>query len=165
MIMRKLLRNQRQYYCRVDKIDWVVLRNVHKDSCIRQPSNLRKTANDSGNHADSKHNAHHSREADRALGNLRYICCLAQNQDGNREELLERLSDVDEMTRFLAKESEEWITITHHWVARGIEFEVDFPDGPAREGGEYTEDDIESDTSAVADTGEDETGRLSELNL
>jgi hypothetical protein len=61
------------------------------------------------------------------------------------------------MTGFLAEQTEEGITVTHHRVARRVEFEVDFPDSPSRESSEDTEDNVESDTGAVADTGKDES--------
>jgi hypothetical protein len=71
--------------------------------------------------------------------------------------LLERLCDVDGVTGLLAEQTEEWVTVTHHGVARRVECEVDLPDGPTRVSSEDTEDDVESNTGAVADTGEDES--------
>ena len=61
------------------------------------------------------------------------------------------------MTGFLAKKTEEWITVTHHRVARRVEFKVDFPDAPSRKSSEGTEDKVEGNTSAIADTSEYES--------
>jgi hypothetical protein len=62
------------------------------------------------------------------------------------------------MTGFLAEQSEKWITVTHHRVARRVEFKVNFPDAPSRECSEGTEDKVEGNTSAIADTSEYESG-------
>jgi hypothetical protein len=70
---------------------------------------------------------------------------------------LEGLCDVDGVTGFLAEQTEERITVAHHGVARRVECEVDLPDGPSRVSSEDTEDDVESNTGAVADTGKDES--------
>ena len=126
--------------------------NVHEHGCIRQPSNLGQTADDSRKHADDEDDAHHSREADLALGELSKVDSLAQNQDSDCQELLEGLCDVDGVTGLLAEQTEEWITVTHHRVARRVEFKVDFPDAPSRESSEGTEDKVEGNTSAIADT-------------
>jgi hypothetical protein len=76
------------------------------------------------------------------LGDLRDIGRFAKDQNGYREELLQRLGDVDEVTRAFAEKSEEGVAVTHHWVARRIEIKVDFPDGPAGEGGEDSENEV-----------------------
>jgi hypothetical protein len=73
--------------------------------------------------------------------------------------LLETLRDIYEMTGFLAEQTEERIAVTHHRVARRVEFKVDFPDAPSRESSESTEDDVEGNTSAVADTSKYESDR------
>lgn len=91
-----------------------------------------------------------------SLGDLGDVGRFAQDQYGHREELLKRLRNIDEVTRAFAEESEEGVAITHHWIARGIEVEVDFPDGPAGESGEDSEDDVQCDSGAVSDTGENE---------
>jgi hypothetical protein len=67
------------------------------------------------------------------------------------------LCDVDGVTGFLAEQTEEWVTVTHHGVARRVECEVDFPDSPSRPSSEETENDVESNTGSVADTGKDES--------
>lgn len=95
-----------------------------------------------------------------SLGDLRNVGRFTQDQNGYREELLQRLGDVDEVARAFAEEAEEGVAVTHHGVARRIEIEVDFPDGPAGEGGEDSEDQVQCHTGAVSDTGEDEAGRI-----
>jgi hypothetical protein len=77
-----------------------------------------------------------------SLGDLRDVCRFAQDQHSYRQELLQRLGDVDEVTRAFAEKSEEGVAVTHHWVARRIEIKVDFPDGPAGEGGEDSENEV-----------------------
>ena len=91
--------------------------DVDKDGGVGQPSDLGQTANDSRKHADNEDDAHHSREADLALGELGKVDSLAQNQDSDCQELLERLCDVDGVTGLLAEQTEEWVTVTHHGVA------------------------------------------------
>jgi hypothetical protein len=71
-----------------------------------------------------------------SLRDLRNVGRFTENQNGDRQKLLERLRDVDEVTRAFAEEAEEGVAVTHHWVARRVEIHEDFPDGPAREGGE-----------------------------
>lgn len=131
--------------------------DIDEDGGVGQPSDLGQTADDSRKHADDEDDAHHSREADLALAELGKVNSLAENQDSNGQELLERLCDVDGVTGLLAEQTEKWVTVTHHRVARRVEREVDLPDGPSGVSGEDTEDDVESNTSAVADTGKDES--------
>ena len=92
-----------------------------------------------------------------SLGDLRDVGRFTQDQNGYREELLERLCDVDGVTGFLAEQTEEWVTVTHHGVARRVECEVDLPDSPSRVSSEDTEDEVDGNTGAVADTGKDES--------
>ena len=99
-----------------------------------------------------------------SLGDLRNVGRFTQDQNGYREELLQRLGDVDEVTRAFAEEAEEGVAVTHHWVARRIEVQVDFPDGPAGESGEDSEDDVQCDTGAVSDAGEDEARTIKVSN-
>jgi hypothetical protein len=130
--------------------------NIHENRRVGKPTNFLQAANGTRNHADSKNNDHDSREADVSLGDLRDVGRFAQNQDGYGQELLERLCDVDEVTGAFAEEAEEGIAVAHHWVARRVEVQEDFPDGPAGEGGEDAENEVQGDTGAVSDTGEDE---------
>ena len=94
-----------------------------------------------------------------SLGDLRNVGRFTQDQNGYREELLQRLGDVDEVARAFAEEAEEGVAVTHHGVARRVEFKVDFPDAPSRESSESTEDEVEGNTSAVADTSKYESDR------
>jgi hypothetical protein len=91
--------------------------DVDEDGGVGQPPDLGQTANYSGKHSDEENDAHHSREADLVLGKLRKVDSLAKNQDGDCQELLEGLCDVDGVTGFLAEQTEEWVTVTHHGVA------------------------------------------------
>ena len=134
--------------------------DVDEDGGVGQPSDLGQTTNDSGKHSNEEDDAHHPREADLVLGKLRKVEGLTKNQDGNCQKLLEGLCDVDGVTGLLAEQTEEWVTVAHHGVARRVECEVDFPNSPSRPSGEETEDDVESDTSAVADTGKDVASSL-----
>jgi len=134
--------------------------DVDEDGGVGEPSDLGQTADDSRKHADDEDDAHHSREADLALAELGKVNSLAENQDSDGQELLERLCDVDGVTGLLAEQTEEWVTVTHHGVARRVECEVDLPDGPTRVSSEDTEDDVESNTGAVADTGKDESSLM-----
>ena len=77
-----------------------------------------------------------------SLGDLRNVGRFTQDQNGYREELPQRQGDVDEVARAFAEEAEEGFAVTHHGVARGVEFEVDFPDGPSGESSEGTEDNV-----------------------
>lgn len=95
-----------------------------------------------------------------SLGDLRDVGRFTQDQNSYRQKLLERLRNVDEVTRAFAEETEEGIAVTHHGVARRVEIHEDFPNGPAGEGSENTEDEVQRDTGAVSDTGEDEAGRI-----
>lgn len=141
--------------------------NVHEDGCIGQPTDLLQAADDTRDHADAENDDHDCREANMSLGDLRDVGRFTQDQNGYREELLERLCDVDEVTGAFAKESEEGVAVTHHWVTGRIEVQVDFPDGPTGESGEDTEDKVQSDTSAVSDTRENEaiTMRISKCKI
>jgi hypothetical protein len=132
--------------------------NVHENRGVGQPTDFAQAANDTRNHADAKNDNHDCREADMSLGDLRDVGRFAQNQNGYSQKLLKRLRDVDEVTRAFAEETEEGVAVTHHGVARRVEIHEDFPDGPAGEGGEDAEDEVECDTGAVSDTGEDEAG-------
>jgi hypothetical protein len=69
------------------------------------------------------------------------------------------------MTGFLAKQTEEGVSVTHHRVARRVEFKIDFPNTPSRESSESTEDEIEGNTSAVANTSKYESGLRSVFRL
>lgn len=91
--------------------------DVDKDGGVGQPSDLGQTANDSRKHSDEEDDTHHSREADLALAELGKVDGLAKNQDSDCQELLEGLCDVDGVTGFLAEQTEERITVTHHGVA------------------------------------------------
>ena len=91
------------------------------------------------------------------MSDLLDVQCLAEDQDGDGEELLERLSDVDEMTHLHAEQTQKWIAEALHGVARGVEPEEGLPDDPAAPCREDAEDEVERYTGAVAYTGKDES--------
>ena len=126
--------------------------NVHENSGVGQPTDFAQAANDTRDHADAKNDDHDRREADMSLGDLRDVGRFTENQNGYSQKLLERLRDVDEVTRAFAEETEEGVAVTHHGVARRVKIHEDFPDGPARECRKNSEDKIKCDTGAVSNT-------------
>jgi hypothetical protein len=64
------------------------------------------------------------------------------------------------MTHFYTEESQEWVTEGLHRIARGVEEQESLPDDPAAPSSEDTKDEIESDTSTVANTGEYESVKI-----
>lgn len=65
------------------------------------------------------------------------------------------------MACLFAEDSEKKIAETLHWEARRVELDENFPEHEARDTGENTEDDIEGNTGAVANTSKDEASRCS----
>jgi hypothetical protein len=130
--------------------------DIEPDGGIADPADLAQASNETASHADSHDDDHHGDEADLGVGDLLDVESLAKNQDRDREELLEGLGDVDEVSHLPAVESQERVTETLHRVARRIEVEESLPDDIATPGSEDTEDQVESNAGAVADGSEDE---------
>lgn len=64
-----------------------------------------EASDESSEHSNSHDDKHHTYEANLRVCDLLNVQGLAENQDRHREELLERLGDVDEMARFHAEEA------------------------------------------------------------
>ena len=60
------------------------------------------------------------------------------------------------MATLFAEDTEERVTEAQNWETRRVETDEGTPDGKARESGSDTENDVETGTSTVSDTGEDE---------
>jgi hypothetical protein len=72
------------------------------------------------------------------------------------------LCDVDEMTHIHAKQAQEWVTKTLHGVAGRVQVQESLPDNPTTPCSEDAEEEVESYTSAIANTGEHESGHVSQ---
>jgi hypothetical protein len=61
------------------------------------------------------------------------------------------------VTRFCAKHAEEAVTVALHRISGGVELHIHFPQHPAAEESEDTENYVESRGRAVADAGIDKS--------
>ncbi len=92
--------------------------------------------------------------ADGSIRKLANDLAATENQDGNSHELLERLRNVDEVSRLFAKDAEERVTVAQNGITRGVKGQEDFPQDEAAEAGGDGEDNVQGDTGAVSDLGE-----------
>lgn len=85
---------------------------------------------------------------------------VSENQDGDCEEELDGLKDVDNMAGPFTVDTEESIGISLHGVAIGVEVQEDFVELETGVHGETTEDSVERNTRAIAHLSECPSARV-----
>lgn len=130
--------------------------DVDPDGQVGEPTDTLQRSDATENHADHHEDDETGDEANLFARQLSNGCTAAENQDGNRHELLNGLGDVDEVTSEWTVNSEVGITERDHGEARGVEAKEDPPQNVARESSGSTKDNVQSDTRAESDTGKDE---------
>jgi hypothetical protein len=129
--------------------------NVHPHGQMADPAEMLQLAHEAGSDTDKHDDKNDDNVANLLLGNLVEKCGVSENDDGDTEELLQRLGDVDEVTTPWAEDSQEGVTETQHGETRRVEAEEDFPDTEGSECSGDTEDDEEGNTRAETDSSKD----------
>ena len=109
---------------------------------------------ESSNLADEHTGRHEDNQADDeaelALRHLGDGLSVSEDEDGDREQELDRLQDVDDMARPCAIDSEEGVGVGLHGIPVRVEVEEHFVKLEPRVHGQGAEDCIERDARAIA---------------
>ena len=118
------------------------------------------------NHSSCHEDYETDDEADAALGNLRDGLSVRKNEDGDGEEKLNGLEDVDAVSSPATVYSKEAVCVTLHWISVRVQGHIHFPELESRAmlvseesawsilenllHGKAAENSVESNTRAVA---------------
>jgi len=121
---------------------------AHPAESLEGPDRPRKNPHHGDNHD-------HDGETDFVLRDLAEEGGIAEHHHGDRKELLEGLSKVDEVAVLGSENTQDRITKTHHWEASGVQSDETLPDAIAGERGGDAKDDEESHTGTETHGGKD----------